>query len=569
VSGKGKGKSAPKKASRQQQQRDAADRRAVPASGSRGSAQAPVRPARETPRQTAADAPPAAANAANPARCYADVAVVQIQDWLGRTPDLKFRRGASILLSDATASDSWAASLPAGVRRNTEAGEVDGVVALVADGENGNDGEGTGHASGTDGAKRLEDAVHEVARRMRALMPHCAIQAVAGRAASYAEAYPAMARARREGDYLLDWPPAPPELFLAKPCDQCRQAASTAEKIQVTKDGKYDLCEECHARWKAAGRTAATERLAPEPERRMRKALASAGMRVAGFSDSFADMARAGRRDSDDASTQLALIYADGNKVGAFLSKAAALADGPAKSEIAPALDSATLGALAGAVRSRYSGWSKPPVLAHLAGGDDLLVSVPAADAWLFVFTLLAEFSGQLTAATATWVPAAREHPPSLSAGLVFHHAKDPFSDVVRLASQQLRAAKSATSGSQASVAFLDLTADGSRPPDDRLPLSLDYLNKNSQRFQCTADLPNSRRATLLELARQADQEEFIARLTDFPNTPLWELAAGKGATAQDVRQELRKDSAKRAELRRALDVARHWQAGPRKEEDQ
>jgi hypothetical protein len=556
VSGKGKGKGKAKGASRQQQQQDAARRRAVTAPGGGHAAQQPSgqdgRRVRDVVLPEDAAALPAAAAQV---KQYADVAAVRVQDWLGRTPDLKFRRGASILLSDATAPDSWAGRLPPGVRWNDEAGEVDGVVALVADGEFEN--------------AALEDAARAVARRMRELMPQCPIQAVAGSAASYAEAYPGMARARREGQYLLDWPPTPPEVFLAKPCDQCRQAAATRHGIQVTREDSSDLCAECHARWKAAGRSAATERLAPEPERRMRAALEAAGMKVRGFSDSFADMARAGRRDSDDAATQIALIYADGNKVGAFLARAAGLAGGPAKSEIAPVLDGATLGALAAAVRNRFGGWSRPPVLAHLAGGDDLLVSVPAADAWLFAYTLLDEFTSQLAAATAGWPVEVRENPPTLSAGLVFHHAKDPFSDVVRLAGERLRAAKSATSGSGASVAFLDLTADGSQPPPGRDPLTLGYLHKNAGRFQDTAALPGSRRATLLDLARQPSPDEFIARLTDFASIPLWEFAAGEGAPAQDVRVALHKSSAKRDEVRRALDVARHWHADPRKEEDQ
>ena len=36
------------------------------------------------------------------------------KDWLGRTPDLKFRRGGSVLLSEATERRFWDARLPAG-----------------------------------------------------------------------------------------------------------------------------------------------------------------------------------------------------------------------------------------------------------------------------------------------------------------------------------------------------------------------------------------------------------------------------------------------------------------------
>ncbi|MGH3283642.1 MAG: Cas10/Cmr2 second palm domain-containing protein [Streptosporangiaceae bacterium] len=560
MSGKdSKGKGKPKKGSRQQQQQDAARRHGVPPAGARDQQAVPGQAGRAVrgpalpggpPRQDAEPAP----QAARPARvsCYADVAAVRIQDWLARTPGLIFRRGASALLSKATDPEEWKGHLPPGVRWNDEAGHVDGVVSLVADDS----------AAGADAPTVLQDAARHVAQRMRDLIPHCPVQGVAGTGTSYAEAYAGMANARREGDFLLDWPSAPPETLLAKPCDQCRQAAATVPGVKVTRDDA--LCAECDARLKAAGRTTANETMAPAPERRLRRALEAADMPVTGFSDNFAEMAAAGRRDRDDTPSQVALIYADGNRVGAFLSRAAAAARGPKKSEIAPILEKAALDALANAVMNRFPGWEEPPVLPHLAGGDDLLVSVPAIDAWLFVVTLVSEFGRQVAQATSGWPEAIREHPPSLSAGLVFHHKTAPFFDVMRLADEQLLAAKNATAGRAATVAFLDLTADGSQPPPGREPMTLRYLQDNADRFGRTADLPDSRRATLLDLARREAWEEFTARLTDLPNDPLWEFAAGRGATAGDVRKALHVNGQKLAEVRRALDVARHWHAEPR-----
>jgi hypothetical protein len=561
VSGKGKGKSKPKTGSRQQQQQDAARRRGVPPAGAREQSAVPGRSARDVVvpgGPPTRDAGPAArsAEAAEPARVrhYADVAAVRIQDWLARTPGLIFRRGASALLSKATDPEQWKGRLPPKVRWNDEAGHVDGVVPLVADES----------VADVDVPRVLQDAARQVAREMRDLMPHCPVQAVAGTGASYAEAYAGMASARREGDFLLDWPPAPPETVLAKPCDQCRQAAATVPGVKVTRDDTLDLCAECDARLEAAGRTTASEAMAPAPERRLRRALSDAGLPVTGFSDSFAEMAAAGRRDRDDTPSQVALIYADGNRVGAFLSMAAAAADGPKKSEIAPILEKAALGALVQAVKSRFTGWAEPPVLPHLAGGDDLLISVPAVDAWLFAVTLVSEFGRQVAQATGGWPEGIREHPPSLSAGLIFHHNTAPFFDVVRLAGEQLLTAKNAAAGRAATVAFLDLTADGSQPPPGREPMTLRYLDANAGRFGRTADLPDSRRATLLDLARHDAWEEFIARLTDLPNDPLWEFAAGPGATAADARKALQVNGTKLAEVRRALDVARHWHAEPR-----
>lgn len=487
-------------------------------------------------------------------RHYADVAAVRIQDWLARTPGLIFRRGASALLSKATDPQEWNGRLPPKVRWNEEAGHVDGVVSLVADDS----------VADVDAPDVLLHAARHVAREMRGLMPHCPVQAVAGSGTSYAGAYAGMASARREGQFLLDWPAAPPETVLAKPCDQCLQAAATVPGVQVTEDDTLDLCAECDARLEAGGRTTASATMAPAPERRLRHALAGAGMTVSGFSSNFAEMAAAGLRDRDDTPSQVALIYADGNRVGAFLSRAAAAPGGPNKSEIAPILDSAALGALVQAVQDRFTGWDEPPVLPHLAGGDDLLVSVPAVDAWLFVVTLVNEFGRRVAQATSGWPERIREHPPSMSAGLVFHHKTAPFFDVMRLAGEQLLTAKNATAGRAATVAFLDLTADGGQPPPDREPMTLRYLEDNADRFQRTADLPDSRRATLLDLARRNEWDDFTARLTDLPNDPLWEFAAGPGAAAGKVREALRGDGTKLGQVRRALDVARHWHAEPR-----
>ena len=64
--------------------------------------------------------------------------------------------------------------------------------------------------------------------------------------------------------------------------------------------------------------------------------------------------------------------------------------------------------------------------------------------------------------------------------------------------------------------------------------------------------------------------DAFIARLTDFgDNRPLWQIAAGPDATAPAVRDELRRNKARRDEVRRALDIARHWHAEPRTQESQ
>lgn len=98
--------------------------------------------------------------------------------------------------------------------------------------------------------------------------------------------------------------------------------------------------------------------------------------------------------------------------------------------------------------------------------------------------------------------------------------------------------------------------------------MTLAYLEEQANRLQQTADLPTSRRQTLLELHRNGRIEEFTKRLTDFDNRPLWEIAAGPGADAVTVRELLTRSPGALDDVRRALDTARHWHAEPRTEAD-
>jgi hypothetical protein len=545
------GKKKPGQASRAQQQADAARRRGGGIQAGRGTATppaAPEKPAAPAPSETAPKAPAASQH-------YLDVSAVRIQDWLARTPDLKFRRGASALLTQATGRASWLdGKLPSGIRWNDEAGDVDGVVSLVLD-----------QADTDDPELDIARIAHQVAQTMRKEMPYCPIQAVTGTGTSYVEAYKGMEQARQAGRLLINSPAVPPEVIVAKPCDQCRSAAATQRAAWKTDEGTRDLCDDCDARLKAAGRTAGSQRWEPRPERLLRKAMGEAGVTVVDFPDNMQQLADAGRIDKDDTPSQVALIYADGNAVGAFLS-AAATSNVP-KQDIVPMIEAATMGALADAVLDRYRGWGRPPVLANLVGGDDLLVSVPAADAWQFTRVLLAAFGQRIAQETADWRELASVQRPSLSAGLVFHHVKAPFSDLVRLVGDQLREAKNATRGKEASVAFLDLTADGATAPQGRRPLSLADLDKQAGRLgRIEKETPSSRQAMLLDLLRLGDTDRFSWRLTELDNPTLWEVVAGPGALPSAVRDELERNLEAITELRRVLDMARHWHADSRTE---
>jgi len=549
-----------------QQQQDAAARRRAPAAGPAGRQPAVVS-GDEGAGGSAAAAASDAATPASAVRHYLDVSAVRIQEWLARTPGLRSRRGGSVLLSEVTGRDAWPDErLPSGMAWNDEAGDLDGVVALVV------------QDTVADLPACLSAAARDVAAALRRTMPHCAIQAVTGSGDSYASAWHEMQRARRDGDFVVDVPSAPVEAVLAKPCDDCRAAPAERHGIEIAERAEpEDLCGECADRIKAAGGTKGDRpSRSPRPQRRLKAALSAAGMRVIEFPGEFRELAKSGTRDGDDAATQLGLVYADGNRVGAFLTEAARCArerGTPAKAEIVPALDGAAVAALADAVVTCFPGRSLLPVLVHVAGGDDLMVSVPAGDAWPFVCALLAAFGQRIDRAAGGWPEPVRDALPSMSAGLVFHHQSAPFSDVVRLAKARLDEAKKATRGRAASVAFLDLTADGGQAPACRTALTLTELSTDADRLAQIAVIPHSHLQTLVALHRRSAEDALEAgsggrgetpaqtlarRVTDLGYQPLLDAIAGPGAGGDDARTALA-SPAKRDELRRVLDLARWW----------
>ena len=557
-----------KQATSRQQQQEAAARRRTPWGGPSARSASPLKDQASATSQTATSAVTRPDAVRPQVHHYLDVSAVRIQEWLARTPDLKFRRGASVMLSEATGRDAWPdRSLPKGMAWNTQAGDLDGVVSLVM----------ADRVAEGDVAGCLAAAAREVTEVLRGRLPLCPIQAVAGAGDSYADAYREIEEARSEGRHIADLPAAAAELVLAKPCDVCRAEAAEYRVEVVGAEKEEDLCAECKLRVEAAGGTkGAWERRSPRPERRMKGALVANGMNVRGFPDDFGDLAMAGARDGDDAATQLCLIYADGNRVGAFLSEAADYARRRSvlvKADIVHAVDDATLAALADAIIACLGPADRPPVQAHLAGGDDLMVSVRAADAWPFLCCLLSAFRRRISLAV-DWPDPVRKRLPSLSAGLVFHHMTAPFPDVVRLAKVQLDMAKKATRGEEASAAFLDLTADGGLAPAGRDPLKLTYLDRIAPQLAQIARVPRAHRETLIALHRlcaehdtssdrsgrlETPAEALARRVVDLGHQPLWEAVTGRGATAQAVRAALESDPGKRMDVRRILDLARWW----------
>jgi hypothetical protein len=430
---------------------------------------------------------------------YLDAAVVRIQPYLARTPELRLRRGASGLITRASSQasvDAWIQSAGvSGVAPNTEAGHADGVITLTVP-----DGQGPAVA------KRL--MLH-----LRSEIPAADLQASWGEAPTYVE----FRRAELQpGNVLLGLPPTA-DFPLARTCGSCRVDPSAQA------DG---MCADCIARDTSAGRRGThpsssrsgaedAERDALGTERAILDAVnLRTGLDLRPVQD-MNDLARLG--DTDGNRNHVATVALDGNGMGGFFAALARQGDTGLKQRISPEISAATRSALVNAAASILRDEDRRlPVVPHVLGGDDVVVSVTADRAWPFTSAFLAGFSDELTAAAnrLSFPDEVTRQLPTMSAGVIFANASFPYARAVRLAEDALRQAKRDTGGAEAAAAWLDVTVDGEQPPPWRRTLTLAALDGRVADLTALAAIPSSGRQSLARLlAARSDEEARAAGL--------------------------------------------------------
>lgn len=412
---------------------------------------------------------------------YVDIAVAQIQQWLVRSSNLRGRRGASAMIGDATAEAAIARLLdgkPATV--NAEAGRIDGVVSLRMD---------------TDDERSASEVQDAVLRHLRAELPAAFLTASWLDGGTYADAR------NREVVCQTEWPAATAEWPLGRPCGWCT-VWPAVDRARVDTDGKPCwLCADCGLR-DAKAEHATSSRRPPPAERRL---LARLGPSAGAVPDEFrqlAEMTLGGERDD----THLATVFADGNAVGAFIRTLHA--SGVDVRTVPKTLDDATWHALCVAAQdvagrrqaASAAGEEDLPLIPHLVGGDDVLVSIPAHGAWAFVQSLSGAFTDYLAAHS----PLDGVTGPTLSAGVVVHHFSEPNSSVVELATALLKRAKREHLGRDAALAWQDITHDG--PVDLRRPsVTVAALDAHGPALTALAALAGSQRQRLAALCRAVE----------------------------------------------------------------
>jgi hypothetical protein len=414
---------------------------------------------------------------------YVDVAAARIQHYIGRTPRLKGQRGASAWLSWATSEEQVTRVLrdtPAlaerGAELNREAGQADGLISVRLPGT---------HAS-PEAAQAVAGAL---ARYLSSVLPSLEISGLWGTGPSYLEAYRDQMKPLRETPPLLTLPP-PAGFPPLESCAECR-ADPVAGQVKIH-EASLEVCLDCLARYQDPYRRPGLARsTSPLPVYR-RSGLAGrptlpayreeAGLAralgrdpVAGTAEDFEALAALGGRETWR--NHVATVYADGNKIGDLFDRIAAQGDPGLKEQASAAVSAATRKSLLEATRAVLGEDPREPlpVIPHIVGGDDLVVSVAADRAWRFTVAYLDAFR-----VLARDIPGAVDEsgaaPPSASAGLVFAHAKFPFRRAAELAAMRLRAAKQQFHGASPAVAWLDVTRDGEQPPAALRAWALDDL---------------------------------------------------------------------------------------------
>lgn len=532
---------------------------------------------------------------------YVDIAAVRIQTWLDRTPKLTHRRGGSYVLEEATSASSIkdlcarlsGSTLPDDLVVNEQAGDISGVVSLCFTA-----------ADDVEADVMARAVAGEVAGHLRGEVPAVPLQGWVGTGRRYLDAYSTGRHVHREKfGSLLDLPAPQDDFCAAKPCAMCGLAAAQQDAVDAS---GQPVCLDCRARAAHAG----SNRSPADVPRSSRLLLADMEVSTANATpavngtgptlspaelripEDFDDLAKLGRRSHDDEPTQLATIFADGNQIGRLLAEVAVKDPAPTGTDdIVQLLDRVTKAAVTKSVTDMMAGatrndWQHTiPITLHLAGGDDVLATVPAPLGWIFATGLAKNFetassTGRLIKTIKKSLNAILHSEISVSSAIIFHHRAAPFSDVVARAEELLVETKKMNAGKAAAIGFLDLTDDGGelgassaglRPThhDRCLPVA-DIPGHN---LNAMAEVAASQRQTLRDLLRQqptsADtmatwRETLTHRVQvmdiDAIKTSIIGGARGANGPAHVlIGQDDADGERARRRLRRDLDIARWW----------
>ena len=376
---------------------------------------------------------------------YVVIGAKRIQQWIARTPRLALTKGASQALTTRTSRDHLSGRLPEKLRLSDEVPDIAGVVVLESD------------------EPVADDVVDAALMVVAEGLPGLEWNAWVQEADSYVDAYQATGGGQRCTRVRHRVPSARRLPMLAE-CDGCHE--ESAEVVVAVPEGKDSYGADCVVRREAFKQWKDT--LKPREDGVAEPEMFEHLTKIEEPGEDAHPVRAMGRRDADN---HLALILADGNRMGDFFKKVAQLKDPQAHKALSKALDDATQKAARQAREAVIAKMVNPkfcPDVLHYIGGDDVMASVAGRFAWLWAVTLAKAFETEFQSRVKHFceqnprcgdlnVAASRA---SLGVGMVFTHYKAPFAGARELAEEMEKIAKKTGKGEKSYIAWADTTAD-------------------------------------------------------------------------------------------------------------
>ncbi len=297
-----------------------------------------------------------------------------------------------------------------------------------------------------------------------------------------------------------------------RPCELC--GVDLAERTETIDNKKVSLCRDCskRSRGRRDSRTRLESQLSDDFE----------GAKVPDDMNALAELGR----DRRGINNHVATVFVDGNRLGAVFSavKTHALETSQSdlmyavrrSAEVSKRIGAAIKVGLGDATREIFDPTTrKLPVIPHVVGGDDILVSVPASLALPFVRVLMSTIDAHINCEDGSVVAGLPEARFYSGAGVVISQASYPFRALVTLVEEQCSLAKKDWAGEVSAVSFLDLTADGPRRPPGRYSWPIAWLNAMWDDLDQVANIQPSARSELRRIVTDnsvhpSDRRQFL-----------------------------------------------------------
>ena len=390
---------------------------------------------------------------------YIDIGAQRIQTWISKPVKLKYVKGGSIRLSEETDDQEIKRWLEGeGIHDFVvaeEAGNIDGIVVLKSN-------------NSKIAATRADEVAYKLLLYLNDRLPGIEWAGWRCFASSFLDAYSRGEQKKVDKRYSLE--PSTMEFVGFSLCEGCKAEPAVRSIGHV----QENLGPDCASRF--GNSEMDDERREKEVDPRWKNYRGDWLESDRGWPQDFTELAeRVGNvANKNKIRNHVATVCADGNRVGALfkeLGNYPALAD--FKLKAIRLLDEATRKAVQDAALEVQQ--EDIIILPHYIGGDDILISVTADEAWNFAVAMIEKFENlkeeyrkilervNVKDIDGDSMGKLRNsiNDISLGVGLVFSHASYPFYECRQKAEEALSYAKKQYKGERSAICWMDLTEGG------------------------------------------------------------------------------------------------------------